>query len=186
VTGLVVGVVVGVLLLAIIVWLLFSYNRLVRLRNQVSNAWAQVEVQLQRRHNLIPNLVDTVKGYAAHESSVLEAVAQARAQAVAAQGPAQQEVSETNLTGALKSLMAVAEAYPQLKAETNFLDLQHQLTDTENRISYSRQYYNDAVLGMNNAVTTFPSALVASLFRFSQAVFFRADFGDESAVAVSF
>src|SRR5919199_586912 len=138
----------------LVLYAIFSYNRLVRVRNRIENAWAQIDVQLRRRYDLIPNLVETVKGYAAHERQTFEAVTQARANAISAQGVAQQAEAENMITGALKSLFAVAEAYPELKANANFLELQEELTATEGRIAYARQFYNDAVLTYNNSIET--------------------------------
>ena len=143
-------------------------------------------MQLKRRYDLVPNLVETVKGYAAHERQTLQAVTDARAMASSAQGPAQQAASDDALTKTLKSLFAVAESYPDLKANQEFLNLQQQLDETENRISYARQYYNDAVLGLNTKVSTIPSAIVASMFHFQQAQFFQAGSGEDGPVAVQF
>ena len=166
-------VIVVVVLLAL--WAVLLYNGLVQKRNRVDNAWAQVEVQLKRRHDLVPNLVETVKGYAAHERGTFDSVTQARANAINAQGPAQQAQAENALTGALKSLFAVAEAYPELKANENFLDLQGQLRDTEDRIAISRQVYNDTVLTLNNAIQVFPAVLLAGALGFSKREFFEID-----------
>ena len=140
-------VVIVVLIVVLFFWL--GYNSLVKKRNQVDNAWSQIDVQLKRRHDLIPNLVETVKGYAAHERGTFEAVTHARANAINAQRPAEQAQAENVLSGALKSLFAVAEAYPDLKANQNFLNLQEELTATEDRIAYARQFYNDSVLSYN-------------------------------------
>ena len=146
----------GLIVVVIGLALVAMYNRLIVLRNRVDNAWAQIEVQLKRRYDLIPNLVNTVKGYAAHESGVFERVTQARSAAINAQGVEQQAQAENMLSGALKSLFAVAEAYPDLKANQNFLDLQAQLTDTENKIAYSRQFYNDSVMSFNTGIQIVP------------------------------
>src|SRR5690242_19361933 len=182
----VVLVIVAVALL-LVVWLVAIYNRLVRTRNRVDNAWAQIEVQLKRRHDLIPNLVETVKGYAAHERGTFEAVTQARAAAVGAQGPAQAAAAEGLLSQALGRLFAVAEAYPDLKASTNFLDLQQQLQDTENKIAVSRQVYNDTVLTFNNAIQVFPAVLIAGPFGFTRREFFEIeDAADREVPTVSF
>ncbi|MGI8807859.1 MAG: LemA family protein, partial [Acidimicrobiales bacterium] len=151
ITIVIIAVVVLVLLYVIV-----TYNGLVRLRNRIQNAWAQIDVQLRRRYDLIPNLVATVKGYATHEKGTFEAVTQARANAINAQGPAAQAQAENMISGALKSLFAVSEAYPDLKANQNFLSLQEELSGTEGRISYARQYYNDAVLRMNTKIQSFP------------------------------
>ena len=141
----IVGIIVGVLVVLLVLVFILSYNGLVRLRNRIDNAWSQIDVQLKRRYDLIPNLVETVKAYAAHERQTLEAVVQARNNAVQAQSPAEQAQAENVLTGALRQLFAVAEAYPDLKANQNFLNLQEELTGTEGRIAYARQFYNDTV-----------------------------------------
>jgi LemA protein len=149
------------------------YNGLVRRRNQVDNAWSQIDVQLKRRYDLIPNLVETVKGYASHERGTLEAVTEARARAINAQGPADQASAENALTGTLKSLFAVAESYPDLRASQNFLELQQELSATEDRATYARQYYNDAVLTYNNAVTTVPQSIFAVILKFRTREYFQ-------------
>lgn len=151
------------------------YNGLVRLRNRIDSAWSQIDVQLQRRHDLIPNLVETVKGYAAHERETLEAVVQARNAAVEAQGPAAQAQAENVLTGALRQLFALAEAYPDLKANQNFLNLQEELTSTEDRVAYARQFYNDSVLNYNNKIQTVPSNMIANMFNFAPREYFEGD-----------
>jgi LemA protein len=162
------------------------YNRLIVLRNRVDNAWSQIEVQLKRRYDLIPNLVNTVKGYAAHESGVFEAVTQARSNAINAQGVEDKAAAENQLSGALKSLFAVAEAYPDLKANTNFLDLQAQLTDTENKIAYARQFYNDSVMSFNTAIQSFPANLLAGMFGFQARQYFEAEPAADTAPTVQF
>ena len=178
------------ILLAVVVLLLLylamSYNRLVKLRNRIANAWAQIDVQLKRRYDLIPNLVETVKGYAKHERETFEAVTQARANAINAQGVAAQAGAENLLTGALKSLFAVAEAYPELKANQNFLALQEELTSTEGRIAYARQFYNDAVLQLNTKVQSFPSNIIANMFGFREHEYFEADDTSRGPVTVQF
>jgi len=151
----IVVIVVIALVVLFVLALILIYNGLVRQRNRIDNAWSQIDVQLKRRYDLIPNLVETVKGYAAHERQVFENVTQARANAINAQGPAQQAEAENVLSGALKSLFAVAEAYPDLKANQNFLSLQEELTSTEDRVAYARQFYNDSVLSYNNKLQTF-------------------------------
>ncbi len=175
---LIIGLVVVGILAAIFVVL---YNRLVRLRNRTDNAWAQVDVQLKRRYDLIPNLVETVKGYAAHEAGTFEAVVAARKTAQAADGVAEQAAAENMLTGALRKLFALAEAYPQLRASENFQGLQADLGDTENKIAISRQIYNDSTLSYNNAVQTVPANIVASITGFAVRAYFETD-GDERSV----
>ena len=184
-----------VVLLALIViavlYLIFAYNGLVSLRNRVKEAWSDVEVQMKRRYDLIPNLVETVKGYAAHESGTLEKVIQARNMAMANHGtPAEQAASENVLSGTLKSLFALSENYPDLKANQNFLRLQEELTDTENKIKASRRYYNGNVLSLNNKVEMFPTNVIASMFGFKKADFFELSDDEKEAaskpVAVKF
>jgi LemA protein len=167
-------IVIGVVALLVIA-LVLLYNNLVRLRNRVDNAWAQVDVQLRRRYDLIPNLVETVKGYAAHERETFEAVTSARTRAQAASGPAEQGAAEGILGQALGRLFAVAEAYPELQADENFRELQEELAQTENRIAVSRQVYNDTVLTYNNAIQTVPGLVVAGPFGFGKREFFEAD-----------
>ena len=180
-----IAIVVVVVLL--VFYAIALYNGLVQKRNRVDNAWAQIEVQLKRRRDLIPNLVETVKGYAAHERGVFEAVTQARAAAAGAQGPAQTAAAEGILTQALGRLFAVAEAYPDLKASTNFLDLQSQLRDTEDKIAVSRQVYNDTVLTFNNGIQVFPAVLIAGMFGFTRREFFEVeDAADREVPVVSF
>jgi LemA protein len=168
-----------VILLALVllvgILLVLLYNRLVRLRNRVDNSWAQVEVQLKRRWDLIPNLVETVKGYAGHERETFEAVTQARARAQQAQTPGETAQAEGILGAALGRLFAVAEAYPELQADENFRQLQGELAETENRVAVSRQVYNDSVLTFNNAVQTFPGVVVAGPFGFSVREFFEVE-----------
>ena len=180
-------VIVAVIVLAVLgfVW---AYNGVVRLRNRVDSAWSQIGVQLQRRHDLIPNLVETVKGYAAHERQTLEAVVQARNTAVQAQqsGPAQQAQAENVLTGALRQLIAVAEAYPDLKANQNFLNLQEELTSSEDRISYARQFYNDQVQAYDTKIQTFPTNTLAGIFHFQRREFFEAEQGSTEVPKVQF
>jgi len=185
VPGIVVGVIV--VILAIVLWVL--YNGLVRLRNQVKNAWAQIDVQLKRRYDLIPNLVETVKGYMKHERETLEAVTKARnlAQQVSSAGAGERAKAEGELSSALSRLLAVVERYPDLKANQNFLALQEELTSTENKISFSRQYYNDSVLRYNNQTQTVPSNIVAGMFGFKAGEFFEVTLAAErEAPKVSF
>ena len=182
----IVGIVVGVLVLLLILVVILMYNGLVRARNRIDNAWSQIDVQLKRRYDLIPNLVETVKGYAAHERSTFESVTQARANAINAQGPEQQAQAENVLSGALKSLFAVAEAYPDLKANQNFLNLQEELTSTEDRIAYARQFYNDSVLSFNNRIQTFPRSVIAGTFNFEKREYFEGDPEATGPVKVEF
>ena len=178
------------ILLAVLILLLVGavvlYNRFVRLRNRVDNAWAQIEVQLKRRWDLIPNLVETVKGYAEHERGTFEAVTQARANAQAARGPEQTAAAEGILGQALGRLFAVAEAYPELQADENFRQLQSELSETENRIAVSRQVYNDTVLTFNNAIQTFPGVLLAGPFNFVKREFFETDETQRAVPQVDF
>jgi len=161
-----------------------AYNGFVRRRNRIDKAWAQIDVQLRRRYDLIPNLVETVKGYAAHERGTFEAVTQARANAIGAQGVAQQAQAETQITGALKSLFAVSERYPDLKANQNFLALQEELTSTEGRIAYARQFYNETVRSYNTRIQSFPTNLLAGGFGFGAREYFEADDTSRGPVAV--
>ena len=170
----------------IVIFLAAMYNNLVKLRNMVDNAWAQIDVQLQRRLDLIPNLVETVKGYAAHESGTLEAVTNARAAVANAQTPGEKMEADNMLTGTLKTLFAVAEAYPDLKANQNFLQLQGELGNTEDKISYMRQSYNDTVMKYNTAIQTFPAVLVAGIMGFTARQSFDAQAGAETAPQVKF
>jgi len=185
-----VGLIIAIVVIVVIVLaVVLMYNGLVRSRNRVDNAWSQIDVQLKRRYDLIPNLVETVKGYAAHEKSTLEAVTQARANAMNAQeggNVAQQAQAENALTGALKSLFAVSEAYPDLKANQNFLQLQEELTSTEDRIAYARQFYNDSVLNYNNSIQTFPRNTLAGMFNFEKREFFEGAPEETGPVKVEF
>jgi LemA protein len=182
-----VGILIGIgVLVVLAVVLIGMYNQLVTLRNKIDAAWAQIDVQLKRRYDLIPNLVETVKGYATHERETLEKVIQARNMAVNAQGAADQAQAENMLTGALKSLFAVSEAYPDLKANQNFLELQEELTSTEDKISYSRQFYNDMVYKYNTKIQTFPTVLIAGPFGFDAREFFEAEGEARDNVQVQF
>ena len=163
-----------------------TYNGLVKLRNMVKDQWSQIDVLLKRRADLIPNLVETVKGYAKHESETLEAVISARNKAVNAQGVEAEMKANGELSGALSKLFALAESYPDLKANTNFLDLQNNLKDTEDKISYARQFYNDAVLKYKNKLEVFPSNIIASMFGFKPEPFFEATETERENVKVSF
>jgi len=166
------------LLVAVVGWVIVTYNGLVSLRNQLKNAWAQIDVQLKRRYDLIPNLVETVKDYMAYEQDVLTRVTQARAGAMAAQGPADQARAENQLTAALRQLFAVVENYPQLKANENVLRLQEELTSTENRIAFARQFYNDNVMRFNTRLQVFPTNVIAGMLGFTAQEFFET--GDEA------
>jgi len=172
-------IVLGVIVV-VVAWIVMIYNQLVAMRQRVGQAFADVDVQLKLRHDLIPNLVETVKGYAAHERGTLEAVVQARNAAVAAQGPAQQAAAENMLTGALRQMFALAEAYPDLKANQNFQQLQAELSDVENKIAAARRFFNNAVQEYNTGIQQFPAALFAATLGFSQRTFF--DVGEERAV----
>ena len=174
--------IVAVLVVAVIM----IYNNLVKLKNRVGNAWTQISVQLQRRLDLIPNLVETVKGYAAHERGTLEAVTQARAAVMNAATPDEQQAADNFLSGTLKSLFAVAEQYPDLKANQNFMQLQREITETEDKISYMRQSYNDTVMTYNTAIQTFPGNLVAGMFGFKEKAGFSAAAEAATAPSVSF
>jgi len=170
------GLVVLVVLGLIAVFLVGLYNGLVRARNEVKNAWSQIDVQLKRRHDLIPNLVETVKGYAAHERGTLDAVVKARQQAIAASGNVAEAVKAENaLSQTLRSLFAVAEAYPDLKANQNFLALQEELASTENKIGFARQYYNDSAMRFKNRIEVFPSNIFANIFGFAPEPFFQVE-----------
>lgn len=179
-------VVVVALVIVLVIALVVMYNNFVQLRNRVDNAWAQVDVQLQRRLDLIPNLVETVKGYATHENATLTEVTQARSAVANAGSPLARMQADSMLTNALKSLFAVAEAYPDLKANTNFQQLQTELSATEDKISYMRQSYNDVVMRYNNVIQTFPGVLVAGLFHFDKRESFDANASAEEAPKVSF
>lgn len=167
-------------------WLLITYNGLVTLRNRVREAWSQIDVQLKRRSSLIPNLVETVKGYAKHEKSVFENVTKARSALVGATSLGQKAAANDQLTGALKSLFAVAEAYPELKASDNFKQLQDEISDTETKVAASRQFYNTNVLDLNNSIETFPTALLANMFGFQKEEFFKASEEEKADVKVKF
>jgi LemA protein len=171
-------IIILVIVVLVGLYAVFSYNGLVSLRNRIENAWAQIDVQLKRRYDLIPNLVETVKGYAAHERETLDAVIEARNAGMNASGPHDQAEAENQITGALKSLFALSEAYPDLKANQNFAQLQEELTGTEGRIAYARQFYNDTVYRYNTKIQSFPSNVLANAFRFSEREYFEAD--DES------
>ena len=175
-------IIVIVVLVVILFWVFGMYNSLVRLRNQVKNAWSQIDVQLKRRHDLIPNLIETAKGYMKHERETLENITKARNLASGASGIGDKIKAENNLSSAMGSFFVVVENYPDLKANQNFLALQEELTTTENKISFARQGYNDQVLFFNNKIQMFPSNILASLFNFNTAEFFEIEDKAEKAV----
>ena len=168
------------------IWLIVTFNRLVRLRVLADNAWSDIDVQLKRRHDLVPNLVETVKGYAAHERGTLERVVQARNQAIAAPGPAERIVAENALSAALRQVFALAEAYPDLKANAGFVQLQGELGRIEETVASARRYYNAVVRDYNTGQQTFPTNLIASVLGFGQRPFFEAEPQERAAVAVQF
>ena len=178
--------ILGGVVLAVGLWLISSYNSMVKLRNMVRNSWAQIDVQLKRRFDLVPNLVETVKGYAAHEKEVLEKVTQARSMVQSAQSIEQRQQTENQLTNTLRSLFAVAEAYPQLKANDNFRDLQQQLAELEEKIAFARQFYNDTTMKYNTMIQSFPTNLLAGMFGFQSESYFEVDDGQRQAVQVKF
>lgn len=181
-----IAIILGIVLL-LVIWLISAYNSLVRFRNQVKNAWAQIDVQLKRRYDLIPNLIETVKGYMKHEAETLEKITKYRSQAMNAQGVADKGKAEGMLSGALRQMNIAVEKYPDLKANQNFLALQEELTSTENKISFSRQNYNDQVLFFNNKIQMFPSNIIAGMFGFKLADFFEVESQEErTAPKVSF
>ncbi len=179
-------IVLGALVVLAILFMIAMYNRFVSLRNRIDNAWHQIDVQLRRRYDLIPNLVETVKGYAAHERGTFEAVTEARAAAINAKTVKEQAQAENMLTGALKSLFAVSEAYPDLKANQNFLLLQEELTGTEGKIAYSRQFYNDMVYEYNTAIQRFPANVMAGMFGFAAREYFEIEEAAREPVKVKF
>jgi LemA protein len=176
-----------IIIVALVIYVIYAFNRLVTLRNRIKNAWAQIDVQLKRRYDLIPNLVETVKGYAKHEREVLENVTKARNMAISAGSVKDQSVAENQLSGALKSLFAVVENYPDLKANQNFLMLQEELAGTENKIAYARQFYNDNVMQYNILREKFPTNIIAGAFSFKSQDMFEIEVATErEAVRVNF
>ncbi len=175
-------IIVGVIVVLIIFFVISIYNALVRLRNQVDNAWSQIDVQLKRRHDLIPNLVETAKGYMEHERGTFEAITEARSKAMGANTVADASKAEAGLSDALSKFMLVVENYPDLKANQNFLSLQETLTSTENKIAFARQGYNDQVLFFNNKIQMFPSSIIANSFNFTKRDFFEIENAEERAV----
>lgn len=174
-------IIILIVIACIVLWAIFSYNNLVTLVNQAKEAWSDIQVQLKRRYDLIPNLVETVKGYATHESGVFENVTKARTAAMGAGGTAEKAQAENMLTGALKTLFAVSEAYPDLKANQNFLQLQKELGDTEDKIQASRRFYNTSVMTLNTAEQTFPGNIIASSFSFKPMDLFELSEADAAA-----
>jgi len=176
------GWIILAIIVVIAIYAIMLYNRMVSLRQVVNQAWSDISVQLKQRHDLVPNLVETVKGYAAHERGTLEAVTQARNAAVSAASPEAQAKAENMLTGALRQLFALSEAYPDLKANQNFLQLQSDLSDLENKIAAARRFFNNAVQEFNTAIQSFPMVLVAGPMGFTQRTFFEVDEGERAAV----
>jgi LemA protein len=169
-------IIILVIVAAVVIYGIVSYNGLIRGRNQIENAWSQIDVQLKRRIDLIPNLVETVKAYAAHEKDTLDAVIKARNAAMsAAPTPGSQAQADAQITGALRQLFALSEAYPDLKANENFLALQEELSSTEGRVAYARQFYNDSVLNYNNKLEAFPTVFFAKMLKFERREYFEAD-----------
>jgi len=175
-----------IVVVIVVLYLVGTFNGLVVLRNRIENAWSQIDVQLKRRTDLIPNLVETVKGYASHEKEVFQRVTEARSALMGAQGVKSQAEANNMLTGALKSLFAVAEAYPELKANQNFMMLQEELSGTESKIAYARQFYNDTVLKYDNMREKFPTNIVASMFNFAAREYFEAGEAEREPVKVKF
>lgn len=180
------GIVIIIIIVTLLLYLGLMYNSLVMLRERIREALSSIDIQLKRRTDLIPNLVETVKGYAKHEKEVFENVTKARASLMGAQSPKEKAEANNQLASTLKSLFAVAENYPQLKASENFMKLQEDLTDTENKISYSRQFYNSNVLAYNTKIKQFPAVLIANQFGFKEEEFFEAGEGDRDPVKVDF
>lgn len=179
-------IVILVIVVVLILWVIATYNSLVTFRNRVKDAWSQIDVQLKRRFDLIPNLVETVKGYTKHESETLESVIKARNTYMSATLPEDQMKADGELTKAVSKLFALAESYPDLKANTNFTDLQKELNETENKIAMSRQFYNDIVMQYNNKVEMVPSNIIANMFHFKKETFFEADKTERENVQVKF
>ena len=179
-------IILVVIIIVIVLLIIKFYNDLVNARNRVENAWSQIDVQLQRRNDLIPNIVETVKGYAGHEKETFTKVTEARANMANATSVREVAEADNMISDALKSLFAVSEAYPDLKANQNFIELQQELSETEDKISYSRQFYNDTVLKYNNLCQQFPSSIIASIFHFNKSEFFEAQEGTRAAPKVQF
>ena len=182
-------IILGIIILVVVLivgWIIKTYNKLVQLRNKVKDQWSQVDVQLKKRFDLIPNLVETVKGYAKHEKETLNSVIEARNSALSAKTSTDEMDANNQLSGALNKLFALSEAYPELKADGNFKDLQENLKDVEDKISYARQFYNDTVLKYKNAIETFPTILIAGMLGFKQEQFFEATEDEKQNVKVQF
>ncbi|MDD3986027.1 MAG: LemA family protein [Methanobacterium sp.] len=182
----IIEIIILIMAIILVIYIIYQYNGLIQLRNRVKNAWSQIDVQLKRRADLIPNLVETVKGYAKHEKTVFENVTKARSSLMNAKTVQENAEANNMLTDSLKSLFAVAENYPELKASENFRQLQAQLSETEDKIAYSRQCYNDTVLMFNNKVQMFPSNILASLFHFTEAEYFEIAESDRVVPEVKF
>lgn len=181
-----IGTIIIIVVAVIVLWIIAVFNSLIRLKNRTNEAWSDIDVQLKRRHDLIPNLIETVKGYAAHERQLFEKVTEARTKAISAQGVEEKGKAENILSGTLKSLFAVAENYPQLKANENFLQLQTELSDTENKIQAARRFYNGNVRDLNIRIETFPSRIIAGMLGFKQREFFEAEEGEKAVPEVRF
>lgn len=182
-------IILGIIVAIVVLWVIAVYNRFIKLKTRTREAWADIDVQLKRRFDLIPNLIETVKGYASHEQNTLNQVTEARTRAMNAQTVAEHSEAENMLSGALKSLFAVSESYPDLKANQNFLELQRELSDTENKIQASRRFYNTNVRDFNIASQSFPSNIIAKMFKFTNQEFFELSESDQAAkepVAVKF
>ncbi|MFA5930136.1 MAG: LemA family protein [Candidatus Micrarchaeia archaeon] len=177
---------IGAVIVLLVLFFVFAYNSLVTMRLRIDNAWSQIDVQLKKRYDLIPNLVETVKGYTKHEKTVFENVTKARAQAMGAQTVGEKAKADNMLAGTLKSLFAVAENYPQLQASENFKMLQEELSGIESKIAYARQFYNDTVMSYNTSIQTVPTNIVAGMFHFTARDFFKADEGERENVKVKF
>ncbi len=181
-----VGTIILIVVAAIVLWVIAVFNGLIRLKTRTDEAWSDIDVQLKRRYDLIPNLIEAVKGYAAHEKQLFEKVTEARSKAINAQGAEEKGKAENALSGTLKSLFAVAEAYPELKANENFLQLQNELSDTENKIQAARRFYNGNVRDLNIKIETFPSRIIAGMLGFKKREFFEADESEKAVPEVKF
>lgn len=179
-------IIIGIIVLIIILYFIVTYNSLVKLRNRVRDQWAQIDVELKRRFDLIPNIVETVKGYAKHEGDTLKGIIEARNKFTVASTPEQEMEASNQLTSAFRQIFALSESYPDLKADTNFLGLQHNLEETENKISTARQFYNDTVLNLNNKVEMFPSNIIANMFGFKKETYFEVEEAQKEAPKVQF